>query len=168
MPIKYTTTILKFDEQGEKTGWTYFVIPAELAGKLNPGVKKSYRVKGKLDEQAIKGIAIIPMGGGDFIMPLNADLRKKIGKRKGAQLNVQLAVDAAPFAMNADFIACLQDEPKALEKFEQLPGSHQRYFSKWIDSAKTDATKAKRIAMAVNAIAKSWGFAEMLRAQRKD
>lgn len=168
MPIKYTTTILKFDEQGEKTGWTYFVIPAELAEKLNPGVKKSYRVKGKLDAQAIKGVAIIPMGGGDFIMPLNADLRKKIGKRKGAQLSVQLQVDAAPFEMNADFIACLEDEPKALEKFNKLPGSHQRYFSKWIDSAKTDPTKAKRITMAVEAIAKGWGFAEMLRAQRKD
>ncbi len=168
MPIKYTTTILKFDEQGEKTGWTYFVIPPDLAEKLNPGVKTSYRVKGKLDTHTIKGVAIIPMGGGEFIMPLNADLRKKIGKRKGAQLSVQLQVDAAPFEMNADFIACLEDEPKALEKFNKLPGSHQRYFSKWIDSAKTEPTKAKRIAMAVDAIAKGWGFAEMLRAQRKD
>lgn len=168
MPIKYTTTILKFDEQGEKTGWTYFVIPPDLAEKLNPGVKTSYRVKGKLDTHTIKGVAIIPMGGGEFIMPLNADLRKKIGKRKGAQLSVQLQVDAAPFEMNADFIACLEDEPKALEKFNKLPGSHQRYFSKWIDSAKTEPTKAKRIAMAVDAMAKGWGFAEMLRAQRKD
>lgn len=168
MPIKYTTPILKFDEQGEKTGWTYFVIPADLAEKLNPGVKTSYRVKGKLDTHTIKGVAIIPMGGGEFIMPLNADLRKKIGKRKGAQLSVQLQVDAAPFEMNADFIACLEDEPKALEKFNKLPGSHQRYFSKWIDSAKTEPTKAKRIAMAVDAMAKGWGFAEMLRAQRKD
>ncbi len=168
MPIKYTTTILKFDEQGEKTGWTYFVIPPDLAEKLNPGVKTSYRVKGKLDTHTIKGVAIIPMGGGEFIMPLNADLRKKIGKRKGAQLSVQLQVDAAPFEMNADFIACLEDEPKALEKFNKLPGSHQRYFSKWIDSAKTEPTKAKRIAMAVDAIAKGWGFAEMYRAARKD
>lgn len=168
MPIKYTTTILKFDEQGEKTGWTYFVIPADLAEKLNPGVKTSYRVKGKLDTHTIKGVAILPMGGGEFIMPLNADLRKKIGKRKGAQLSVQLQVDAAPFALNADFIACLQDEPKALERFNKMPGSHQRYFSKWIDSAKTEPTKAKRIAMAVDAIARGWGFAEMYRAARKD
>ncbi len=168
MPIKYTTTILKFDEQGEKTGWTYFVIPADLAEKLNPGVKTSYRVKGKLDTHTIKGVAILPMGGGEFIMPLNADLRKKIGKRKGAQLSVQLQVDAAPFALNADFIACLQDEPKALERFNKMPGSHQRYFSKWIDTAKTEPTKAKRIAMAVDAIARGWGFAEMYRAARKD
>lgn len=166
--IKFTAPVLKFNEQGEKTGWTYFVIPFELAEKLNPGVKKSYRVKGKLDNHPIKAIAVLPMGGGDFIMPLNADMRKNIGKRKGAQLQVQLAVDADPFQFSEDFMACLDDEPKAKAHFGKLPGSHQRYFSKWIDSAKTEPTKAKRIAMAVNALAKGLGFAEMLRAQKAD
>ena len=58
---------------------------------------------------------------------------------------------------------CLADEPKALEFFHSLPGSHRNYFSKWIDSAKTDATKAKRIAMAVNALARSLPFNIMVR-----
>jgi hypothetical protein len=49
-----------------------------------------------------------------------------------------------------------------------LPGSHRNYFSKWIDSAKTDATKTKRIAMAVNALSKKWGYPEMMRNSRKE
>lgn len=43
--VQFTTTIHKFDKQGEKTGWTYFEIPADLAQKLKPGNKKSFRVK---------------------------------------------------------------------------------------------------------------------------
>ena len=129
--IKFTTTILKFAEQGEKTGWTYIVIPAELAQKIKYGNKKSppdrisragFRVKGKLDSYSIKQVALIPMGEGDFIMPLNATIRKAIGKRKGAELNVQLVSDDAAFEFSADMMACLEDEPKAMEGFKKLSG----------------------------------------------
>ena len=46
--LTFNTTIQKFGKQGEKTGWTYIVVPEKISKKLNPGVKKSYRVKGKL------------------------------------------------------------------------------------------------------------------------
>lgn len=80
-------------------------------------------------------------------------------------LDVQLTEDKSDFVFNADLIECLKDEPAAEKYFQSLTGSHQRYFSKWIDSAKTDATKAKRIAMAVNALAKGWGYPEMIRSK---
>ncbi|MBN8785519.1 MAG: YdeI/OmpD-associated family protein, partial [Terrimonas sp.] len=44
----------------------------------------------------------------------------------------------------------------------------QNYFSKWIESAKTEATRAKRIAMTVSATAKKWGYPEMIRAAKKE
>ena len=84
--VLFSTTIHKFDKQGEKTGWTYLEIPADIAQQLVPGNKKSFRVKGKLDNHSIKGVALLPMGGGTFIMPLNSAMRKGIGKRQGAQL----------------------------------------------------------------------------------
>ncbi len=165
--IRYTTTIHRFDKQGEKTGWTYIEIPADIAQKLKPGNKKEFKVKGKLDTHTIKRVSLLPMGGGKFIMALNASLRKAIGKRKGAMLKVQLEADDSPFVFNTDFLECMDDEPKAKEYFETLPGSHQRYFSKWIDDAKTLHTKAKRIAHAVTALAKKQGYPEMLRSQQK-
>ncbi len=161
--IKLTATLLKFDEQGEKTGWTYVEIPAEVAQKLKPGNKKSFRVKGYLDSYPISSVALIPMGEGNFIMAINAAMRKGIGKRKGAQLNLKLEADEAPILPPADLVACLEDEPQALEFFKQLSKSHQNYFTKWIERAKTDATKAKRIAQAVNALCKGWHFGIMLR-----
>ena len=165
--VQYTTTILKFGEQGEKTGWTYIEISADVAQQLKRGFKKSFRVKGKLDEHSIKGIALLPMGKGDFIMPLNSGMRKAIGKRHGAMLHIQLQEDKTPFQFNENLMTCLNDEPDALKFFKQLPGSHQRYFSKWIESVKTDDTIAKRIAQTVIAMLKKQNFAEMIRSLKK-
>ena len=165
--IKFTTTILKFNKKGEKTGWTYIEVPGDVAQQLKPGNKKSFRVKGRLDDFKIAGIALMPMGDGSFIMPLNLKLRKGIGKRHGAMLRVSLEEDKAPVIINADLIECLNEEPDALSQFQKLPKSHRHYFSKWIDSAKTDETKAKRIAMAVNAMLRKQDFGTMLREAKK-
>jgi len=166
--IRFSTIIKQFDQQGEKTGWTYIEVPADLAEKLVPGNKKGFRVKGKLDDFSIKGIALLPMGGGNFILTLNADLRRGIHKKKGAMLDVKLQVDPEGYKLNEDFIACLNDDPAAKNFFDSLSGSHRNYFSKWIDSAKTEPTKIRRIAMAVNALSKKWGYPEMLRNNKKD
>lgn len=165
--VQYTTTILKFEKQGEKTGWTYIEIPADIAQQIKPNNKKSFRVKGKLDNYKISGVSLLPMGGGSFIMALNASMRKGIGKRYGAMVKVQLQEDEKPFQFNKDFMDCLADEPAATEYFKSLPGSHQRYFSKWIDEAKTVETKTKRIAWAINSLSKKQGFGEMLRSHQK-
>jgi hypothetical protein len=165
--VQYTTTIHKFEKQGEKTGWTYIEIPADIARQIKPGNKKSFRVKGKLDNYKITGIALLPMGGGSFIMALNGVMRKGIGKRHGAMLKVQLEEDKKGYQLNADFVECLQDEPKALAAFEAMPKSFQNYYSKWIESAKTEPTKTKRIALAVSTLAKGMSFPEMIRSQQK-
>ena len=162
--VTYITRILKFGKKGEKTGWTYIDIPADVAAKLFPGNKKSFRVKGILDDYPITNVALLPMGEGAFIMPLNAVIRKGIGKRDGAMLKVSLQFDPKKPQINKELMECLEDEPSALEFFNTLPKSHQNYFSKWIESAKSVETKAKRIARTVNALAKKMNYAQMLRA----
>jgi hypothetical protein len=142
--VQFTTTLQRFEKQGEKTGWTYIEIPADIAQKIKPKTKTGYRVKGKLDSYRIA-----------------------IGKRYGAMVKVQLEEDKQPFKFNKDFMECLADEPAAKTFFNTLSGSHQRYFSKWIDSAKTDPTKTKRIAMAVTALSKKQGYPEMIRSHQK-
>lgn len=166
--IKFTALLEKFGKKGEKTGWTYFVIRSEQTKKINPGIKTSFRVKGKLDDFAIKGVAIIPMGDGDFIMPVNAAMRKGIKKQKGEKISVQLELDKAGYQLDKDLVLCLKEDKEAKSFFDKLPGSHQNYYSKWIESAKTEATKAKRIAMAINGFKMKMGYAEMLRFYRSN
>jgi hypothetical protein len=165
--VQFNAIIKKFKDQGEKTGWTYIEISAALAEKINPGVKKGFRVKGKLDDQDYSMLALLPMGGGDFIMALNAKMRKAIKKQKGATVQVKMETDEGEIKPPSELMECLTDEPKALSYFHSLPKGHQNYFTNWINSAKTEPTKAKRIAAAINALDKHWGFGEMMRAMKK-
>lgn len=165
--IHFKALIHRFEEQGEKTGWTYFEIPQDIAIQLNPGVKKTYRVKGKLEDYAIKSVAILPMGNGSFIMPLNASMRKALRKKQGAVMSVQLEADNDPLPLSSDLLQCLQDTPEALNYFNSLMPGHQRYFSNWIESAKTTVTKAKRIALATSALDRQMDYGAMMREQKK-
>ena len=167
--VKHTTTILQFSEQGEKTGWTYITIPIAVAEKLKPGNKKSFRVKGKIDEYPIRGIALLPMGGGSFIMPLNASMRKGIKKTKGAKVTLQLEADNKfEFKLPRELMECLEEEPRAINFFKSLAKSHQAYFIKWVISAKTEPTKAKRMGQMINALAGQQDFGTMIRSLKQD
>jgi hypothetical protein len=161
--LVYNTRILKFGKKGEKSGWTYIEISKNQAEQLNPGVKVSFRVKGKLDQFAIEKQALVPMGDGDFILPINAALRKGTGKKEGDTLKVSLTLDKRELELSSDFMECLNEEPAALKHFKTLTKGHQNYFSKWIESAKTTPTKTKRIVMALTALSKGRGFPEMLK-----
>lgn len=166
--IQFNTTIEKFGELGEKTGWTYILIPAKLAQELLPGNKKSFRVKGKLDDWSFKQLALIPMGEGDFILAINAEIRKKIKKQKGSKLSVQMDLDKSDIAISPDLLECLEDDEAAKTFFNKIPGSHQKYYSKWIESAKTLETKAKRIAMAMKALSRQMSYSAMIREDKAD
>jgi hypothetical protein len=164
--LKYETLIQKFNKKGEKSGWTYIVITHQQAEKLHPGSRTTFRVKGTLDEMPIEKTALLPMGDGSYILPINGTMRKTLAKKEGDKLTVSLQEDKRELKLSSDFIACLKDEPVAYEFFCSLPKSHQQYFSKWIESAKTDDTKAKRIAMSVMGLAMRQGYSEMMRANK--
>ena len=166
--VRFTTTILKFAQQGEKTGWTYVKIPPEIALQLKPNNKKAFRVKGFFDTYAFEGISLVPMGGGDFILALNGTVRKAIGKSAGALLDVHLELDDRPVQINEELLTCLADEPKALDYFSKLAKSHQKYFSNWIESAKSVETKSKRIALSVMACERGMHYGEMIRSLKEE
>jgi hypothetical protein len=166
--LQYNATIEKFGKQGEKTGWTYILIPENLAQELFPGNKKSFRVKGKLDKWAFKQLALIPMGEGDFILAINAEIRKKIKKQKGAIVSVQMSLDGSEITLSPDLLECLEDDATAKTYFNKIPGSHQKYYSRWIESAKTVETKAKRIALALKALSRQMDYGSMIREEKAE
>ncbi len=163
MKVSFQTTLLKFGKMGEKTGWTYFIVPAAVAQKMAPGVKKSFRVKGKIDQLEIRQTSLLPMVDGNFIMPVNGAMRKALNKKNGDTVKVILQEDKEEIKIDPQLLECLADEPEAMRQFNAMPKSHQKYYSKWIESAKTEPTKIKRIAIAVSTLAQKKNFSEMLR-----
>lgn len=166
--IDFTTIMQQFAEQGEKTGWTYIEIPADIAQQLKPGTKTSFRVRGMLDSCAVSGMALMPKGGGNFIMALKADVRKRLHKNAGAMLHVVIEEDIEyKVEVPDDLQECFDFEPEAQDFFNSLPKSHRDYFIKWIDGAKTSETRAKRIVNTVNAMLRKWRYNDMMRAMKK-
>jgi len=126
-------------------------------------------VRGMLDGFAVKGMALMPMGEGNFIMALKAEVRKGIHKNAGAMLHVSVEEDTEyKVEVPDDLQECFDFEPEALDFFNSLPKSHRDYFIKWIDGAKTSETRAKRIVNTVNAMLRKWRYNDMMRAMKKE
>lgn len=164
----FKTVLLKFGEKGEKTGWTYIAIPIAVNEAIKPGQKTSFRVRGLLDAFPLSQVAVLPMGDGEFIIPINASMRQGIRKEAGATVQVSLEFDDSPMPLSAELMLCLDDAPDALAHFQTLPPGHQRYFSNWIDEAKTMTTKTKRLTQAVQGLSMGMGFGEMVRYFKKN
>ena len=165
--ISFEAELLKVDKKGEKSGWTYIEIDAELTNRLAPGNKKSLRVKGMIDNHRIEKVAVLPMGNGTFILPVNGAMRKAIARTHGSVVKVVLSLDRSTFQTDSDFEECLSQSNSATAFYKSLTPSHQRYFSKWISDAKTMETKANRIARTINALEKKMHYGQMLQAAKK-
>lgn len=167
MLISFEAVIEKFAEKGEKTSWTYLLIETEIANQINPGVKKIYRIKGSLNLLPIEQIALMPMGDGSFILPLNQTLRKQLKINVGDIIRVSLEVDNNEKEVNSYLMDCLSIEPKALAFFRTLSKSHQKYFSNWISAAKTTTTIENRLVMTLDALQNKWDYPTMIKYHKK-
>jgi len=155
--------IERFERMGEKTGWSYVFMPAAVAQQIKADCKKSFRVKGKIDQLDIQGMATVPMGEGDFILALKNELRKKLKKEAGATVELYLAEDKGfKIELPEDLETCLVEEKHLIQNFLGQAKSHQNYYINWINQAKTIQTRTKRIAMTINAMDKGQSFGEMI------
>lgn len=126
--VTFTAPILQFKENGEKTGWMYIVVSKKHAHQLKPDTKVSFRVKGKLDSHPVQKAALLPMGNGTFILPINAGIRKATGKKTGDKLNVSLQADERKIALSADLLTCLKEDPEARGVFQVATGLASEIF----------------------------------------
>ena len=160
-------TLYKFGRKGEKTGWTYIEFSEEFIQNINPGVRKTFRVKGKIDAYEFSGLNSVPMGKGVFILPINQNVRRIIKKKENDTVEIEINLDLTSFELDNDFLEYLETEKNALNFFNTLTRSHQNYFSKWISSAKSPITKANRISETVIALSKKQNYSEMIRSKKQ-
>ncbi len=164
--VQFEAIIKKFESKGEKTGWSYIEISPIIIQQLKGNYKKSFRIKGQIDDLAISKIALIPMGEGKYILPIKVAIRKKINKIKGDKVILKIQVDDSEIPINPDFMSCLIEDLEAMNHFQLLPTGHKNYFNTWINSSKTPETTAKRIAMALDALANKRNFGQMIRSHK--
>ena len=159
----FQATILKFASKGEKTGWTYVDIPPDIITKLKLKTKKEFRIKGMMDDVKFERLATYPIGEGNFIIAINAELRKKLGKKEGALISIKFSLDKSEALQSQELMDCLNEDPIALKQFNSQPLSHRNYFHRYVYTAKGADTRAGRIVNTINAMHKKQNFGEMIR-----
>ncbi len=142
-PITFHTTLL----QAGKTA-TGLRIPPEVVAALGTSKKPAVRV-------TLKGYtyrSTVAVMGGDFMVGVSAEVRAAAGVAGGDELDVTLELDTAPreLAVPTDFQAALDTDAAAKRFFESLSYSNRRRHVDPINQAKTDETRARRIAKSVS------------------
>ena len=92
--------------------------------------------------------------GGQFLISFNAETRKLTGRGAGDEVEVRLDVDDAPRVVEvpADLAVELAKDAEAKAAWEQMSYSRQRGHAESITGAKTDETRARRVAKVVTAL----------------
>lgn len=167
MKINLKAEIERYSTNGEKTGWSYVFIPQDIADQIKPNSRIGFRVRGFIDQVAVKGMSVMPVKDEGFILPLNKPLRKALRKEEGAVIELDLEFDVNfKIEMPDDLEICLAEEDELLERFLAMPKSHQNYFINWLNTAKTEPTRTKRLVMIVNAMFNKLDFGGMIKAGR--
>jgi len=163
----FKSIIYKYSTKGDKTGWTFVEIPADIIPKLKLKNRKGFRIKGLMDDIKFEKLSTYPTKENGFIIAINADMRKKLGKKEGAMLNTKFELDESKPIQSKELLDCLKEDKIALEAFKNLKVSHQNYHHRYVDTAKTSKTKAERIVNVINALYKKQDFGEMIRSLKK-
>lgn len=164
--IHFSAPLQQFGKNGDKTGWTYIQVPHDVAEQLQPGSRKTFRVKGTLDAFAIKGVAVMPMRDGSFLLAVNAAMRKGLQKKKGAIIKASIAVDKITPQIPLALKECLDDEPEAMAFFQQLTLAQRNYFIKWAEGVKNEMSQARRIAQIIDALLLKQDFVAMMQSHK--
>ncbi|GAA3256543.1 YdeI/OmpD-associated family protein [Nonomuraea helvata] len=141
-------------ELGGKTA-TGFEVPAEVVEGLGAGKRPSVTVT--INSHTYRS-TVAPMGG-RFMLPLSAENRQGAGVSAGEEVEVEVAIDAAPreVEVSADLAEALERAPEARKFFESLSYSRKRRYVLQIEGAKKPETRQRRVADTVAKLADGIG-----------
>lgn len=130
----------KFNGKG---AWTYVLIPEIPKEKRFPfGLMK---VSGSIDNFQLENCTLMPFGKGRLFLPVKAAIRKTIKKEVGEWVRLILYAEEIPEIIPEDILECLQDAPKAYQRFKGLPDSQQKEEIMAILESKSQDIKVEKI-----------------------
>ncbi len=109
--------------------------------------KKRVKIKATIDGEPYRG-TLVRMGEPCHILIVIKAIREKIGKTFGDEVEVILEEDLEPRLVTVpdDLMEKLADNPLAKDFYEKLSYTHQREYVNWINDAKREETRLRRIA----------------------
>ena len=89
--------------------------------------------------------------GGESLLGLNRAVREAAGVEAGDTVEVVLELDTAPREVEVPqaLAAALAEDPAVREAFEGLAFTHRKEYARWIEEAKREETRQRRVAKAL-------------------
>jgi hypothetical protein len=124
------------------------VLDAEQVAALGEG-KKRFPVVATVNGYTWR-TSVASMGG-EFLVGLSKAVREAAGVERDSQVDVALALDTGPREVEVPpaLAAALEGDPDARAKFDALAFTHRKEYARWIDEAKRDETRDRRVAKAL-------------------
>jgi hypothetical protein len=88
---------------------------------------------------------------GEFLVGLNRAVRREAGVEAGDTVDVELALDTAPREVEVPeaLSNALAQDSEARAAFDRLAYTHRKEYARWIDEAKRDETRERRVTQAL-------------------
>ncbi|RPJ53148.1 MAG: DUF1905 domain-containing protein [Methanobacteriota archaeon] len=114
------------------------------------GVRGQVKVRAFFDGVEYRG-SLARMGGERHILGLAKKIRDAIGKKPGDMVHIVLSEDTEPrtVAIPDDLRQILDDHPSAGAFFETLSYTNRKEYVRWIEGAKAEETRRRRLEKAV-------------------
>ena len=141
-------------EQSGKTA-TGITVPVDIVEALAAGKKPAVSVT--LNGYTYRS-SIATMGG-EYRIPVSAEVREAAGVTAGDEVSVEVALDTAPreVTVPADFAAARAGVSPARATFDRISYSEKRWFVLGIEDAKTPETRQRRIDKAIERLREGRG-----------
>lgn len=129
-------------EQG-RGGGAFVTVPLDMEQVFG---KKRVLVNALIDGEPYRG-SLVRMGSPCHILGILKEIRQKIGKTIGDEVEIILEEDAEPrqVVIPMDLAQALESVPIAAEAFKRLSYTHQKEYVQWIESAKREQTRQERV-----------------------
>lgn len=122
--------------------WTIVSVPFDTQNVF--GTRRAVRVKGRIDECFFDDISLMPLGDGTHFLTVRNELRKKIGKKAGDKVSIELEQDNAKIKVPGELTEALQASEEASQFFAAMSESQQRFLIRAICTSRVTETRIKR------------------------
>ncbi len=140
MPEQRFTALVGSDDPSS----LFIVVPPEVVAALSE--KKRAPVRVTLNG-AYTYRSTVSVFSGRYYLPIRREIRRACGLAPGMPLDVTLALDEEPRTVEVpdDLAATFAGDPEARAVFDRLSFTHQREYVEWINGAKREATRTRRV-----------------------
>lgn len=145
MRVTFSSRLFRPDAAG---AWTFALVPKPAA--VRAGFRARMRVKGTIDGAPFRS-SLIPRGGGEVFVVVNSELRELIGKSPGDTVRLELELDSARVEVPTPpaLRRALARDSRAKATFHKFTPSQRLAYARWIAEAKQEATRDRRVALAL-------------------